>query len=253
MPPVAGELLAAGGTFIHRRVHRRVIKHACGTKVTKFWRYGILPGEPEAMRFVAEHTTIPVPRVYDVGEDYFTMDFIEGESLYRACDTTLSPEDKALMCRQMRGYISELRAIKSPDGTICSFGGRPAIDDRRIVRREGGPFADEAAYNEFLLDTVRGLDIIRDMIRKKMRTDHEIVLTNGGLDPRNILVRPGVGVVGIIDWSYAGYYPEYFDLLHSFRPFDDGSSAYNNVFQMFPQRYDDEWFVDQVLTLYSRH
>jgi aminoglycoside phosphotransferase (APT) family kinase protein len=221
--------------------------------VTKFHRYGILPAEPNAMRFVAEHTRIPVPRVYDVGEDYYTMDFIDGETLYRAWDTTLSAEDRELVCRQLRGYVGELRAIKSPDGAICSFGGRPAIDDRKFFRREGGPFAGEAAYNEFLLDTVRGLEIIRDMVRKKMRTDHEIVLTHGNLDPRNVLVRPGVGVVGIIDWQYAGYYPEYVDLLRSFRPFDDGSTAHNNVFRMFPQRYDDEWFVDQILSFYCKH
>lgn len=72
-----------------------------------------------------------------------------------------------------------------------------------------GPFADEAAYNELLISDLAGHSIVPDMIRTQMRTDHDIVLTHGDLHAINIMVQPEVGVVAIIDWELAGYYPEY--------------------------------------------
>ncbi|KAK4124476.1 hypothetical protein N657DRAFT_633556 [Parathielavia appendiculata] len=220
-PPYARQLLDAGSEFVHKGQHRWVIKHACGTKVTRFDPTGILPGEPEAMRFAAEHTSIPVACVYEVAEDHFTMDFVQGQPLVQGWGTTLSAEDRALPAAR----------LKSPDGVICSFGSHPAIERPQVLPLRGELFANEAEYNEFLLGDLFAIDVVHDMIRKQMRTDHGIVLTHGGLRSNNFLVRPGVGVVAIIDWRYANYYyPE-----------------------IFPQRYDDQWFVDQVLIVYARH
>ncbi|KAL2023880.1 hypothetical protein VTK56DRAFT_657 [Thermocarpiscus australiensis] len=251
-PMLIRELLDAGGEIISNKLSCWLVKHACGTRVTKVRHPGIRPSEVEAMRFVSEHTSIPVPRVYEVGERYFTMEFIEGETLAQAWETTLSEEDRALVARQLRDYINQLRAIKSPDGVICSFGGRPAVDSRLFLH-EGGPFANEAAYNEFLISDLTGHSIVQDMIRTQMRTDHEIVLTHGDLHAINIMVRPGAGVVAIIDWELAGYYPEYVDLLKPFRPANWACGYYRELLNVFPQRYDAEFVVDQVLTSWSRH
>jgi hypothetical protein len=126
--PLARELFDAGGKVIYEKSYVCwLVKHACGTKVTKFHRIRTRPTEAEAMRFVAEHTTIPVPRVYDVGDNHLTMEFIEGESLEKSW-AKLSPDDQALVVRQLRDYVGQLRAIKSPDGRICSFDGGPATD-----------------------------------------------------------------------------------------------------------------------------
>lgn len=53
------ELLEAGGTVIYEKMFCWLIKHACGTKVTKYNTRGIRPSEVEAVRFVSEHTSIP--------------------------------------------------------------------------------------------------------------------------------------------------------------------------------------------------
>jgi hypothetical protein len=77
--PFGQGLLSAGGEIIHHRYSRWVIKHACGTRVTNFPRGGVVrASEVDALRFVAEHTTIPVPRVYEVGKGYVTMEYIPG-------------------------------------------------------------------------------------------------------------------------------------------------------------------------------
>ncbi|KAK4243819.1 putative kinase [Corynascus novoguineensis] len=246
------ELLDLGGQVIYKKFSCWIVKHACGTRLTKFCQDGIRPSEAEAMRFVSEHTSIPVPRVYDVGEEHITMEFIEGETLAKAWEDILSVEDRTLVIRQLRDYINQLRAIKSPDGMICSFGGRPAVDCR-LFYHEGGPFENEATYNEFLLSDLHSHAIVHDMIRTQMRTDHEIVLTHGDLHAINIMVRPGVGVVAILDWELAGFYPEYTELVKPFRPANWGCGYYRELHNIFPQRYDAEFLVDQMLSVYTRH
>lgn len=252
--PLARELLAAGGKIIYEKSFVCwLVKHACGTKVTKFHRFRTRPTEAEAMRFVAKHTTVPVPRVYDVGDNHLTMEFIEGESLEKSW-TKLSAEDQALVIRQLRDYVGQLRAIKSPDGRICSFDGGPATDSRRLLGLSGGPFADEAAYNDFLVsDLLWDSDSVREMLRGQLRSDHEIVLTHGDLHDINIMARPGVGVVAIVDWELAGYYPEYHELIKPLRVPDWRSGFDEQLFKVFPKRYDAEFVVDQALTSLSRH
>jgi len=251
--PFALELLDAGGEIIHEGLGRWVVKHACGTKVTKFYPLGPRAVEAKAIRFVSEHTTIPVPRVLDVEEQYLTMERVEGENLKQLWPT-LAAADKDLVVRQLRDYVGQLRALKSPDGRICAFDGGPAVDSRRFFRLEGGPFADEAAYNDFLVsDLLWRSDTIRDMIRSQMRSDHDIVLTHGDLHDINIMARPGVGVVAILDWELAGYYPEYHDLLKPLRGPDMVSGFYKDLLNVFPQRYEAEFLVDHILTSLSRH
>jgi len=152
----------------------------------------------------------------------------------------------------LRDYINQLRAIKSLDGMICSFGGHPAIDGR-LFYHEGGPFENEAMYNEFLLSDLCGHTIVHDMIRTQMRKDHEIVLTHGDLHAITIMVRPGVGVVAVIDWELAGFYPEYTELVKLFRPANWACGYYRELHNIFPQRYDAEFLVDQILSVYTRH
>jgi hypothetical protein len=147
-------------------------------------------------------------------------------------------------------YINQLRAFKSPGGAICAFGGRPAVDSR-FFRHEGGPFADEAAYNDFLVADLHEPGV-RDMIRSQMRDSHEIVLTHGDLHAINILARPAVGVVAIIDWELAGFYPEYLDLVRPYRAAYWECGYYKELRSIFPQHYDAEWLVEMVLHQWSR-
>ncbi|KAL2204521.1 hypothetical protein CC79DRAFT_1337057 [Sarocladium strictum] len=66
---VAVKILEEGGELFYEKFSKCLIKHACGTKVTKMDSRGIRLSEVEALRFVAENTTIPVPSVSEVGDD----------------------------------------------------------------------------------------------------------------------------------------------------------------------------------------
>jgi hypothetical protein len=69
----------------------------------------------------------------------------------------------------------------------------------------------------------------------------------------NVLARLGVGVVAIIDWELAGFYPEYLDLVRPFRQMDWDCGYYKELLNIFPQRYDAEWVVNSVLDRWSKH
>ncbi|KAK3902601.1 hypothetical protein C8A05DRAFT_33676 [Staphylotrichum tortipilum] len=74
--PLVRSLFDAGGTVVYEKMHMWLIKHACGTRITKYRCNELKPAEADAMCFVAQHTTIPVPEVYDAGPRHITMAFV---------------------------------------------------------------------------------------------------------------------------------------------------------------------------------
>ncbi|KAK4150229.1 kinase-like domain-containing protein [Chaetomidium leptoderma] len=235
------------GTVIYELFGRKVIRH--GDMATKINPQGINPSEVEVMRFLREHTTIPVPRVHASTHTSITMDFIEGITLQKAWNN-LSDAERATVSAQLRDYLNQLRAIK---GTcIGAFGGGPAVDSRRFSF-EGGPFTTEAEWNDFLLEglVAKCPPAIRSIVLSQLRTDHDIVLTHGDLAATNILIRDG-NIVAIIDWERAGFYPEYLDLLKPLRGPDWRVGYYNALLDIFPRRYDAEYLVDSFIGRISR-
>jgi len=226
---------------------RKVIRH--GDLVTKINTQGIHQSEIDAMQFVRENTTIPVPRVHSSSPNSLTMDFVDGATLHDAWNG-LSDAERATISAELRDCLQQLRAIKG--SYIGGFGNTPAVDLRRFAF-EGGPFADEAGWNEFLLDGLVSTcpSALRRMISTQLRTDHDIVFTHGDLDARNILVRD-THIVAIIDWERAGFYPEYLDLLKPLRGANWHVGYYNALIDIFPCRYDAEYLADQFIGRISK-
>ncbi len=250
--PLVRNLLTAGGTVVYEKMHMWLIKHACGTRITKYRRDGPKPAEADAMRFVAQHTTIPVPEVYDAGPRHITMAFVEGKTAQEGWDG-LSEQDRARAVAQLRDCVRQMRALKSPDGAVCGFGGHPRVDFRRYCGREGGPFATEAEYNDWLVADLFGtFEATAPMVRSQMRSDHDIVFSHGDLHDVNIMVRPGEGVVAVLDWELAGWYPEYADFFKPLRAPYPYRGYYEALFDIYPKHYEAEYPVDVVLSMCSR-
>lgn len=235
------------GTVIFELFQRKVIRH--GDKVTKINPKGIKPSESEVMRFVREHTTIPVPCVYATTRTSITMDFVEGTTLQEAWNS-FSDTERATVSAQLRDYLDQLRAIKG--SYIGGFGWGPAVDSRHFSF-EGGPFASEAEWNDFLLADLRPTcpAAVRSIIYSQLRTDHDIVLTHGDLVAMNILVRDG-RIVALLDWERAGFYPEYLELVKPLRGPDWRVGYYSALLDIFPCRYDAEYLADQFISQISR-
>ncbi|KAJ8119445.1 hypothetical protein ONZ43_g3600 [Nemania bipapillata] len=163
--------------------------------------------EGATMKYLAENTSIPVPK---------------GESLPLAWDS-LSEESLEDVFTQLKGIFQELRSLTPPPGTGVESCAGGSMYDHRMSRQDYrfGPFK---TINEFHLWLRRDfkLEDIKD--RPRDQDWHDLAemtkqqdgpwpppkFSHGDLNPTNILVRDGK-VVGIIDWEFSGWYPDYWE------------------------------------------
>lgn len=212
--------------------------------------------EPLTLQFIAENTSIPVPKVHEIcWEDgkavAFVMDYIPGETLEHAWGS-LKQQQKLAVARQLRGYVSQLRSLKG--NHIGALGDGPAIIGKHM-RLEGGPFASEQLFNRFILEDIvsQAPNLLRHCASFALEEGHEIVFTHGDLNPRNIIVDSEGRVAGILDWEYSGWYPEYWEYtsaLHLLKPVPDWPEYLPTI---LPQGYEKEYIGMTFLGLLLRH
>jgi aminoglycoside phosphotransferase (APT) family kinase protein len=186
--------------------------------------------EAEATRYVALHTSIPVPTIHDFwteedGRACLVMEYKDGQTLHRHW-RHLSVDQKMTIMRVLRGFLDELRSLPQPHpkGMIGSVSGGAFFDFRMSGQSLYGPFRDEAAYNDWRISTFGFLGdqhpptkLRLRQLRDEMRNDHQITFTHGDITRRNILIRVDgegandVSVVAILDWEQAGWRPEYWE------------------------------------------
>ncbi|RMZ76316.1 hypothetical protein DV738_g4994, partial [Chaetothyriales sp. CBS 135597] len=80
------------------------------------------------MKYIAQHTSIPVPRVLHVyyysdkgrgrGRMYIEMEYIHGQTLQELW-RTMSAEGKQSIVKQIAGYIDQLRCLEPPASPRC--------------------------------------------------------------------------------------------------------------------------------------
>lgn len=59
--------------------------------------------------------------------------------------------------------------------------------------------------------------MLQQYAKHALCSNHEVVFTHGDLTPWNIFVNESGKVTAILDWGYAGWYPEYWDILRPSR------------------------------------
>ncbi|KAJ3739432.1 kinase-like domain-containing protein [Lentinula detonsa] len=166
------------------------------------------------MAFVRAHTSIPVPRLYEVlldscGRHYIVMEYID------ACELTitwssLSEDQQKGIISELGRYWNELRQIPATGPAVCAVDGGTVKDHQG---REFGPFP---SFQDFA--TLYGYFILRgkcdssteQILENFLAKEHRIVFTHCDLAPRNILVKDG-RIASIIDWECAGWFPEYWE------------------------------------------
>lgn len=169
--------------------------------------------EANTMRFIASHTSIPVPKVYCAfthrGSHYILMERILGETVASRW-RMLSDTSKLSIFAQLKQMIQELRSVPGPTDGVSSTSGGP-IHDCRIQQSSWGPFRtitdfylslrNNTMYELFEIPNSLSSVAISDL--KRLITFHEsaqraLVLTYGDPSSFNILIR-GDKVVAIID------------------------------------------------------
>lgn len=174
--------------------------------------------EAFTLRFIAAHTSIPVPKVHCAfvhdGCTYILMDRIEGEIVARGWSSR-SDESKRRIFDQLKNMVAEMRDIPAPGPCISNAMGGPLYDSRFagtsfII----GPFDGIQEFHLYMRNNIQtppeNYPEISDMIRMQERPWPMPVFTHGDLSTYNIMVH-GDNVVGIIDWETAGWYPIYWE------------------------------------------
>ncbi|KAK4495131.1 hypothetical protein PRZ48_013458 [Zasmidium cellare] len=185
--------------------------------------------EAATMKYIGEHTSIPVPKVYCSfvynRRACILMERIQGDDLPAVWDG-LSEDGRQKVYAQLRTIIDELRALKPPPGTgveSCTGG---SLYDGRIPRSpELGPFKTIQDFHLWLREGFNPSEArakaqgevaeevwerLEKMVKMQEGPWPAPVFTHGDLNPFNILLR-GDQVVGIIDWEFAGWYPHYWE------------------------------------------
>ncbi|KAG6087467.1 hypothetical protein E4U15_007825 [Claviceps sp. LM218 group G6] len=185
-------------------------------KTTSTTWHRSLANEFAALQLVRRHTNFHVPSALDLVSDskdsYLLTTTVRGVPL-GWCIDTLSHDEVTTLVGDLQGCLSELRAIPkevSPNYAITNVLGTACYDGRLIIGSEYdaargdyfGPFVDEDDFN----DTLR-CGALPNVVHS---SGHEIVLTHGDLNLRNIMMHNG-RLSGIIDWETCGWFPNYWD------------------------------------------
>jgi len=92
-------------------------------------------------------------------------------------------------------------------------------DCRRISGYTSGPFSDEESYNNSFFDLVATTPTtMRTALARRLHTDCRIVFTYSDVTQQDIIIKDNK-VVGLVDWEYAGWYPEYWEYVKFFERF----------------------------------
>ncbi|OJD26514.1 hypothetical protein ACJ73_02109 [Blastomyces percursus] len=208
------------------------------------------------LRFIAKHTTIPVPKVHDVRyEDgrvtAITMDYMPGKRLDEAWDS-MDLDQKLFVSQQLNGYVSQMRNLKS-NYIGALERGKAIIGQHGSL--EGGPFDSEQLFNEFILsDIVRTApDLLRHNAKHALEDSHQIVFTHADLAPRNILVNEDGRVTALLDWGKAGWYPEYWEYVRALRQLKPMPDWPDYVSRILPALYEKEYIGMSFLAPLLRH
>jgi serine/threonine protein kinase len=237
-----------------RRIYGRTGSHRVYrlTKSTAV-KFGIKARSYEAatMRYIRQHTSIPVPDIFDVwmqedGSPVIVMEWVNGKTLDTAWPM-LSLEDKQLIANQLKRYLDELRTLRQPDdmeGWIGSYDRQP-VSDALLTCGACGPFASDQEFNRFLLSrfefmkqTIEGRAELEDLVKEVQSCPRRrVVLTHSDIMPRNILLDDHNIIVAILDWEMAGWMPEQWEYVKA----------------MWMGQYDEGWpeFVGMLLLPYT--
>ncbi|PGG97946.1 hypothetical protein GX51_07059 [Blastomyces parvus] len=166
--------------------------------------------ESDTMKFITTNTTIPVPKVYNTKSDG------EGE----LCD---------IVMEYVPGESLEDAWIKlSPDQRVCAL--HQIAQYLSELRQLTGKQIKGGTQGPHLLPI----------------NNHTIHFAHGDLSPRNIMVNESGHITAIIDWEWAGWMPEYWDVLRMRMdlPGKRKMPDYGNLFRStFPPKYQKEYWV----------
>lgn len=178
------------------------------------------------------------------------MEYIHGDDLDTAwrTDGRLTPNQKRTIFADIKEYISILRELQPPaEDLVASALQNPAYDCR-VGARYFGPF-NHHDFHSLVRGHLRMEGVapwLGEEVAKVHTTSYRTCFTHGDLVPRNILVRDGC-VAAIIDWGFAGWYPEYWEFTKAHYDYFPKEDWWEYIREALPC-YDLELEAEQILS-----
>lgn len=197
--------------------------------------HGVPLVEADNMRFLAEKSKVPVPKVHaafrdpDSNKTYIIMESVPGDTLEKLLPS-LDQAEKTIISRLVKDAMTELRRIPPPD-YLGMLNRQPYLDG--VFWTEGlnpqisGPFASQKEMNCAIIERMRQtesdqyLRLVQTMVDTTLH-DHRTVFTHGDLQPKNIMVERLASQNGcaefkitLLDWESSGWYPEFWDFCNA--------------------------------------
>lgn len=171
--------------FIKRRLRPREFRTGYrGLYIPRFRKESLM-NEAASLRYIRQHTNIPVPTVYCDFEDddayYLVTSYVEGASM-----SSLPEHQKVVVQQELEVHLATLKTLKS--------------------NRLGGP-------SGILIPPYRVLRRTENDHWNPGSSDHdEFVFCHNDLSQQNVIVDPKtLQIKAIIDWEYAGFFPARFE------------------------------------------
>lgn len=146
-----------------------------------------LLNEAAVLRFIAEKTDIPVPKLYGCFEDdssvYVITEYIEGVAM-----SELTLDQRKVVEGELEVHLETLRGLKS-----ATWGGPSGIviPPYRIMTKT-----------------------FRPEWRMKARESEDLIFCHNDLSAYNVIVdEKTLKVKAILDWEYAGFFPREFEAM----------------------------------------
>lgn len=172
--------------------------------------------EASTMRFISQHTSIPVPKVICAftrsGRTYIVMERIKGDIIGRGW-AKRSEDSKAKLLSQLAGMVREMRDLEPSQGMRVASVDGGSLFDCRVPgpSLRFGPFDTIQDFHRHLrmgMEFDSRLDPEMQELIKQQSKSWPLVFTHGDLSSLNFLVR-GDDIVGIVGWETAGWHPSY--------------------------------------------
>lgn len=203
------------------------------------------------MRYIADNTTIPIPNVHSIelhdGDiKSISMDYIDDRTLEDAW-LDMVPSQKILIAQELHGFILQLRKLKKDSGPK-----RRGNASLKTHTQDFKPSPDLLALftpHSLLMMDSSGPDMLK---HGPLGLKDKLVFTHGDLAPRNILVNNEGHVSAVLDWEYAGWYPEWWESVKAYEFCNDlpGWSAYLSL--ILPPSHAKEYINFAIATRFAR-
>jgi len=174
--------------------------------------------EAQAIAFVRERTSIPVPKILRIqvrGDDsWILMQRISGTRLDLAWPD-MNQDTRRETVTQLKSYLNQLRDLRPPSpGWIGSCSKEFVYDHRLNNGFPCGPFASVSEFHDYLVAPLKQCPRpeLSTEYRKLFSDDYCSNFAHADMSYENILVDQRSGdVTGIIDWEMAGFWPEWWE------------------------------------------